>query len=114
MKLAYPISEPFEKSCIKKIVEKEFAIYRYHLREQNNKPNWEWLRNMYYSIGQQFIRMNPAYYALYIAFRPDYTWRFVSYPYYAKYIITGDKTFFQYIDINLNTLMENNRGANII
>ena len=58
--------------------------------------------------------MDSSYYALYVALRPDHTWCLISYPYYAKYTRPRDKTFFRYIDINLNTLAQNDRGLNMI
>jgi hypothetical protein len=34
----------------------EFDMYRYHFRKINKKENYGWLRNMFYSIGQQLMR----------------------------------------------------------
>lgn len=41
---------------IGRIIEAEFDMYRHHLREINGKPNYGWLRNSFYSIGQQLMR----------------------------------------------------------
>lgn len=54
------------------------------------------------------------YYALYAALRPDKQWRLVSYPYYAKYAMKGDRTYFQHIDLNIPDLLSDARGACMI
>lgn len=59
-------------------------MYHAHLRLINKKPNYGWLRNMYYSLGQQVMRQDPKYFAIYCALRPDQNTNLVSYPYYAK------------------------------
>lgn len=92
----------------------EFDMYRHHLRRINGKANLGWLRNMFYSIGQQLMRQDPVYYMLYTALRPDQQWRFVSYPYYAKYAVKGDSTQFRHIDLNVRQLISSNRGGAMI
>jgi hypothetical protein len=99
---------------IGEIVLSEFDMYRHHLREINGKSNYGWLRNMFYSIGQQLMRQDPVYYAAYAALRPDQQWRLVSYPYYAKYAVKGDATYFRHIDLNVPDLLASHRGANMI
>jgi hypothetical protein len=99
---------------IGEIVLAEFDMYRHHLREINGKDNYGWLRSMLYSIGQQLMRQDPLYYATYTALRPDKQWRLVTYPYYAKYAVEGDKTYFRHIDLNIPELLKNSRGANMI
>jgi len=96
------------------IVLREFDAYRHHLREINGKSNYGWLRNMFYSIGQQLMRQDPVYYATYAALRPDKQWRLVSYPYYAKYAVKGDNTYFRHMDLNIPELLANARGCNMI
>ncbi|PYI31566.1 hypothetical protein BP00DRAFT_456892 [Aspergillus indologenus CBS 114.80] len=61
---------------------------------------------MYFSIGQQLMRQDPAYYLLYVLARPDHNWKLVSYPYYAKFAQPGDSTFFRHIDINILRAVE--------
>ncbi len=51
---------------------------------------------------------------MYAALRLDKQWRLVSYPYYAKYAVIGDKTYFRYINLNIPNLLGNSRGASII
>src|SRR5271170_5619072 len=73
------------KKTILEVILEEFEIYHAHLR-LINKSNYGWLRNMYYSLGQQVMRQDPKYFAIYFALRPDQNTNLVSYPYYAKYI----------------------------
>ena len=89
-------------------------MYHHHLREINGKKNIGWLRNMFFSITQQLMRQDPAYYMFYAALRPDSAWRLVSYPYYAKYSVPGDGTYFCHIDLNIPDLLANARGASMI
>ena len=96
------------------IVLQEFEMYRHHLREINGKPNYGWCRNMIHSIGQQLIRQDPLYYMLYAALRPDSQWRLVTYPYYTKYAVPGDNTYFRHIDVNVPALLDDDRGACMI
>ena len=92
----------------------EFDMYHHHLRKINGKDNFGWLRSMIYSLGQQVMRQDPMYYMLYAALRPDKQWRLVTYPYYAKYAVKGDKTYFRHIDVNIPELLASRRGSNMI
>ncbi len=65
-------------------------------------------------IGQQIIKQNPQYYAFYVALRPDYAWRLISYPYYVKFAKPGDYTSFRYINISIPKYLEIGRGGNLI
>lgn len=96
------------------VIHEEYEMYRAHLRMINTRPNYGWLRNMYYSLGQQLMRQDPRYYLIYCALRPDQNVNLVSYPYYAKYQHEGDMTFFRHIDINIKGLAKDARGANMI
>lgn len=96
------------------VIKGEFAMYRHHLREINGKSNYGWLRNMFYSIGQQLMRQDPVYYLLYAGLRPDKQWRLVTYPYYAKYAKKGDQTYFRHLDLNIPELIANDRGSGMI
>jgi hypothetical protein len=102
-----------EKTILEVILE-EFEMYHAHLRLINKKPNYGWLRNMYYSLGQQAMRQDPKYFAIYCALRPDQNTNLVSYPYYAKYAHEGDNTFFRHIDLNIKELAGSERGAGMI
>jgi hypothetical protein len=92
----------------------EFDMYQHHLRKINGKSNYGWLRNMFYSTGQQLMRQDPLYYMLYAALRPDKAWRLVTYPYYAKFAQPGDNTYFRHLDLNIPTLLSQDRGCNMI
>ena len=102
------------KKTILEVVLEEFEMYHAHLRLINRKPNYGWLRNMYHSLGQQAMRQDPKYFAIYCALRPDRNTNLVSYPYYAKYAHEGDNTFFRHIDVNVKELATTGRGANMI
>lgn len=69
---------------------------------------------MLFSILQQAMRQDPAYYRLYAALRPDQQWRLVTYPYYTKFARPGDKTYFRHIDLNVPSLINAERGAALI
>ncbi|CAM6002997.1 unnamed protein product [Sphagnum balticum] len=99
---------------IGKIMDDEFRMYRHHLRLINGKSNYGWLRNMFFSVGQQLMRQDPLYYTAYAALRPDKQWKLVSYPYYAKYSVTGDSTYFRHIDLNVPQMVNQKRGVNMI
>ena len=66
---------------ILEVILEEFEMYYAHLRLINKRPNYGWLRNMYYSLGQQVMRQDPKYFAIYYALRPDQNTNLVSYPY---------------------------------
>jgi hypothetical protein len=101
-------------TTVLEVVLEEFEMYHAHLRLINQKPNYGWLRNMYHSLGQQAMRQDPRYFAIYCALRPDQNTNLVSYPYYAKYAREGDNTFFRHIDVNIKELATAGRGANMI
>ena len=73
-----------------------------------------WLRNMYYSLSQQLMRQDPAYYIAYVALYPNSAWCLMSYLYYTKYIVISSNTTFKYININIPYLITNRQGYNII
>lgn len=60
------------KPEIFKLIEEEFDMYLYHLRdEQNGQKRWGWMRHMFYSLIQQLVRQDPVYYALIAAAQLD-------------------------------------------
>ena len=69
---------------------------------------------MFYSLAQQIIRQDPAYYAMMAAARPDRNWRLISYPYYIKDTTQGEKTRFAHFDINMGHFVRTGRGGNIV
>ncbi|MCJ1396607.1 hypothetical protein MMC18_009498 [Xylographa bjoerkii] len=96
------------------LIDQEFDMYLHHQTERNAQPNKGWLRTMFFSLTQQVIRQDLGYWAIYACLRPDRNPRLVSYPYYAKYTIPGDFTFFRHIDMNVRMYLENEHGKNII
>ena len=69
---------------------------------------------MYHSLTQSIIRQDLAYWMLYACLRPDRNPRLLSYPYYAKYAIPGDRTYFRHIDMNVPQYLRTGHGINII
>jgi hypothetical protein len=92
----------------------EFDMYEYHYQAEDGKPRVGWQRNMWHSLIQQLVRQDPAYYMLYVFFRPDHAWRLVSYPYYAKNTLPNEQTAFRHIDLNVRDFCDSGRGENIL
>ncbi len=44
------------EKTVGEVIQIKIDIYKHYLRRINKKPNYGWLRNIYYSISQQFIR----------------------------------------------------------
>ncbi|KAI9780352.1 MAG: hypothetical protein M1839_006775 [Geoglossum umbratile] len=103
------------KPEIFKLIEEEFDMYLYHLREElDGQKRWGWMRHMFYSLVQQLVRQDPVYYALMAAARPDQNTWLICYPYYVKYQLEGEKTGFSHLDINVDEFVKTGRGGNII
>ena len=96
------------------LIAEEFDMYRYHQAEINGVSNKGWLRTMYHSLSQQIIRQDLGYWLTYVCLRPDRNHRLIAYPYYAKYAIQGDSTFFRHVDMNVPKYIQNGHGGNII
>lgn len=94
------------------LIEEEFAMYEFHLKQGIKRLGWQ--RNMWFSLIQQLTRMDPAYYMVYVFFRPDHAYRLISYPYYAKNTLPGESTKFRHIDINIRDYVDTGRGGNIL
>jgi hypothetical protein len=92
----------------------EIKMYDWHYRARPGKPRIGWARNMWFSIVQQLVRQDPAYYAFYVFFRPDHLWKLVSFPYYAKSTYPGESTFFRHIDVNIADFVRTGRGENAL
>lgn len=106
-------NKPTSGMSIGEMVEEEFEMFKHHFREIIGE-NLGWQRNQVYSLGQQLMRQDPSYYILYACLRPDKQWRLISYPYYCKYTKPGDKTAFRHIDQNLNRLVKEGHGSDMI
>jgi len=96
------------------VILEEFEMYHAYLRLINKRSNYGWLRNMYYSLGQQVMRQDLKYYAFYYTLRPDQNTNLVLYPYYVKYAYEGDNTFFRHVDLNIRDLASSGRDTNMI
>jgi hypothetical protein len=96
------------------LIHEEFDMYEYHYKPEPGKPRLGWQRNMWHSLIQQLVRQDPAYYMLYVFFRPDHAWRMISYPYYTKNTVPGEQTGFRHIDFNVKDYIETGRGSNIL
>lgn len=90
----------------------EFRMYEYHQNRSIKRLGWQ--RNMWFSLIQQLVRQDPAYYMAYVFFRPTHDWRLISYPYYAKNTIIGEKTAFRHIDINVQDYLDTGRGGSVL
>jgi hypothetical protein len=97
---------------ITSFMEDEFRMYQYHHRVRTGATTQGFLRTMFYGIIQQAIRIDPGYYALNVAARPDHQWRLISYPYVAKSTIPGQRTGFLHCDINLDAWNQDGFGKN--
>lgn len=102
------------ESGIGDLIDEEFRLYRYHQRLIDGKPNFGWQRNMIHSLTQQAIRANIGYWLACVALRPDGNPRLVSYPYYTKLASAGDRTFFRHCDMNIDNVLNDGCGAEII
>lgn len=93
----------------------EYDAYKYHTKlDYHGKARNGWTRTMFYSLIQQLVRQDPAYYGLMAAARPDQNWRLISYSYYTKDTAVGESTGFKHLDLNVPALLHSSRGANII
>src|SRR5256885_15304152 len=67
---------------------------------------------MYYSLIQQLVRQDPAYYALMAAARPDRGWRLISYPYITKDTdSSGQATGFLHMHLDLEAFLADRDGG---
>jgi hypothetical protein len=96
------------------MVLQEIDMYDWHYRARPGKPRIGWARNMWFSLIQQLVRQDPAYYAFYVFFRPDHPWRLISFPYYAKSTYPGESTAFRHIDVNIANFVRTGRGQNAL
>ena len=111
------IPNPLNKSKMMSLADMfllESAMYNWHLREINAKPNYGWNRTQYYSIGQQLVRQAPMYWEAYVYLRENHLTHYIAYPYYTKYAQSGDSTAFRHIDNNIAGMLEQNRGKLMI
>lgn len=94
------------------MIGQEFDMYEHHFQPHTSKPKMGFLRNMFFSLTQQLVRQDPAWYALNAACRPSHDWRLISYPYVAKKVVPGERTGFAHTDVNIAKWVEYGHGAN--
>jgi hypothetical protein len=94
------------------MIGKEFEMYEHHFQPHTSKPKMGFLRNMFFSLTQQLVRQDPAWYALNAAARLSNDWRLISYPYVVKMVSPGYKTGFVHTDVNIAKWAKNKHGAN--
>ncbi|KAF7514661.1 hypothetical protein PCG10_005209, partial [Penicillium crustosum] len=99
---------------LRHLIMEEFNMYDWHYLARPSKPRIGWARNMWFSLVQQMVRQDPAYYAFYVRCRPDHAWKLVSFPYYAKRTYPGERTFFRHIDVNIIDFVRSGRGVNAL
>jgi hypothetical protein len=73
---------PNSERTIKKLIDLEFDIYKYHSRELSFAKKLEMLPVIIHSLIQQLILQNPVFYSVIVALQPDYITRFMTFPYY--------------------------------
>jgi hypothetical protein len=73
-----------------------------------------WMRHMFYSGVQQLLRMDPVWYALNAAARPDKQWRLISHPYITKDTNPGESTGFLHLDLNVERFVKDGSGGCLI
>ncbi|CCG85091.1 protein of unknown function [Taphrina deformans PYCC 5710] len=93
---------------LRDLCKQEAAMYLYHQKPDNNKPNYGWNRLQYYSIGQVLARADPAHYVASVALRPDAlaSPHLISWPYYVRYATTLEKTEFYHLDIDVEQAVQ--------
>lgn len=94
--------------------EQEFALYRHHQWVPSGKKRMGWMRHMFYSGIQQLLRMDPAWYAVTAATRPDQQWRLLARPYIAKDTDPGESTGFLHLDLNVGRYIQDGSGGNLL
>jgi hypothetical protein len=99
---------------VRKQIDEEFALYRHHEQVPSGKKRMGWMRHMFYSLIQQLVRMDPAWYALTAAARPDHQWRLISYPYVTKDTDPGERTGFLHLDLNVGRFVADGSGGNLL
>ena len=66
------------------LIDKKFDCYLHHQTKQNDIFNKNWLWIMFYSLTQQTIKQNIAYWTMYVCLKSDRCQQFIFYFYYVK------------------------------
>ncbi|KAI9767361.1 MAG: hypothetical protein M1840_005771 [Geoglossum simile] len=88
-----------DRPDIRRGIDIEFALYRYHHRSLPGRSRLSWLRNMFYSIIQQTVRQDP---------------RLISYPYITKDTDARENTGFLHLDLNTTQYVKDSSGSNLL
>ncbi|KAI9887442.1 MAG: hypothetical protein M1823_000779 [Watsoniomyces obsoletus] len=103
-----------DDTSMSSLIDDEFDMYQHHYQPKADRT-MGFLRIMWYSLTQQAIRQDPAYYAAVVAARPDKNWKLISYPYYTKDTNRpGEKTGFFHLDLNVEDYVRTRKGGNIV
>jgi hypothetical protein len=103
-----------DSPAVRAQIDHEFALYRHHEQVPSGKKRMGWMRHMFYSMIQQLVRMDPAWYALTAAARPDHQWRLISYPYVTKDTDPEERTGFLHLDLNVGRFVADGLGGNLL
>jgi hypothetical protein len=90
----------------------EFDLYKHHFQNHLTRKSMGFRRNMFYSLSQQLIRQDPAWYALNASCRPTPHWRLITYPYITKDADVDEPLGFLHMDVNFKDFFERQIGAN--
>ena len=96
------------------IIDLEFRCYAYHWNRGEGRKNSGWLHDMVFSLTQQVIRVDPFYWSLHVALRPDHNTRLVSYPYPAAYSTISANTARLLTSLSIPLYISKGRGQNLI
>ncbi len=107
-------SHLIDDTSMSSLIDAEFDMYQHHYQPKADRT-MGFLRIMWYSLTQQAVRQDPAYYAVVAAARPDKNWKLISYPYYTKDTNRpGEKTGFFHLDLNVEDYVRTRKGGNIV
>ena len=95
-------------------MDEEYALYRHHQWVPSGKKRMGWMRHMFYSGIQQLARMDPAWYAVTVACRPDRQWRLIARPYITKDTDPGESTGFLHLDLNVGRYVQDGSGGSLL
>ena len=102
----------FADPDIAEFINHEIYMHMHHRRMVNGQKSLGWLRSAYFTQIQQIARQDPGYYA-FMAITSGNLWQ-ISFLYYLKATLPGDRIAFQHIDLNVKRFLECGRGLNRI
>jgi len=96
------------------IIDNKFQMYHHHLQKVEERQNYSWLWNMFYSVIQQAIHQSLIYYFIYVSLCLNHNHCLIFYLYYNKFQAASDKTFFRHIDLNILKLVSEKKNQYMI